>query len=198
MFANITKLANENEESEEAKEEEKEITDSPKEEEQVVEDDYRGYQDFQVWCQSWRNIQHRLRYLTFLVCKYLDECTPSVIEIRIPNKDDRLPHYGIESFVFLNGYMRNTHLANVSPKDMDVVECNALAKSHKGRAKDKGVPIWKLEQMDEDEKLKENGGKAQIRVRDPFMTRQLDGMSSLIFIVLICVMTDFVCFDGHS
>lgn len=53
-------------------------------------DDYRGYQGFRVWCSSETNILHRLRYLTFVVCKYLNDCTPSIIELRIPRNADRV------------------------------------------------------------------------------------------------------------
>eukprot|EP01084_Bolivina_argentea_P294607 506957_1 len=51
-----------------------------------VDFEHRGYQEFQVWMENWRNIQHRLRYLTFIICKYLNKCTPSIIQIRIPKK----------------------------------------------------------------------------------------------------------------
>eukprot|EP01084_Bolivina_argentea_P261579 442107_1 len=66
-----------------------------------VDFEYRGYQEFQVWCSDWRNIQHRIRHLTFIICKYLNRCKPSIIEIRIPKRKDQVPQYDINSFVFL-------------------------------------------------------------------------------------------------
>ena len=46
-----------------------------------TDDEYQGYRDFVVWCEDWRNVQHRLRHLTFVICKYLNQCQPSIIEV---------------------------------------------------------------------------------------------------------------------
>eukprot|EP01084_Bolivina_argentea_P297207 511996_1 len=91
---------------------------------QVVEYEHRGYQEFQVWMQNWRNIQHRLRYLTFVICKYLNECKPSIIEIRIPNEKDQVPQYDINSFVFLNGYIKKFQEENCMEMVKDLADVN--------------------------------------------------------------------------
>eukprot|EP01084_Bolivina_argentea_P203827 348056_1 len=78
----------------------------------VVDFEHREYHEFQLWCENWRNIQHRLRWLTFVICKYLNECNPSIIEITIPKVKDRIPQYDINSFVFLNGYIKKVHEEN--------------------------------------------------------------------------------------
>ena len=44
-------------------------------------DDEYEYRDFVVWCEDSRNVQHRLRHLTFVICKYLNQCQPSIIEV---------------------------------------------------------------------------------------------------------------------
>lgn len=63
-------------------------------------ENYQGYQEFQVWCLSWRNIQHRLRYLTFVVCNLFNRCTTTVFDVRIGCKADQLPQFEIDSFVY--------------------------------------------------------------------------------------------------
>ena len=46
-----------------------------------MDDEYQIYRDFVVWCEDSRNVQHRLRHLTFVICKYLNQCQPSIIEV---------------------------------------------------------------------------------------------------------------------
>eukprot|EP01084_Bolivina_argentea_P298232 513913_1 len=48
-----------------------------------------GYQQFKAWCKINENIMHRLKYITFLIVQKLSQCSPSIIDLRIPNKDDQ-------------------------------------------------------------------------------------------------------------
>lgn len=108
------------------------------------------------------------RYLTFTICRYLDKCTPSIIQVRIPNGDDAIPQYDINSFVFLNGYIRDTHVDNCSPMEQDVEECNMMSNMYKQLAERKQVPMWQLDQ-------KKQGDERHLhKHRDPFMARELD------------------------
>lgn len=93
---------------------------TPSADREMDEKEYRGFQEFQMWCDDERNIQHRLRLLTFIVCKHLSSVSPSIIEVRIPNKADRVQQYDTDSLIFLNGYIGDTHLANVSVKEVDI------------------------------------------------------------------------------
>lgn len=129
---------------------------------EMDEAEYRGFQEFQMWCDDERNIQHRLRLLTFIICKNLDRCDPSIIDVRIPNKADRVQQYQTESFIFLNGYIRETHVANVSVKEIDIGKCNAEEMKLEEQA---NLSQRKLQNMKEH--------KVQ-KFRDPFMERNLD------------------------
>eukprot|EP01083_Nonionella_stella_P040725 110414_1 len=90
-------------------------------------EEYVGYREFQVWCENWRNIQHRLRYITFVVCDYFYACSPSMVEIRIPDKAHRIEQYECTSIVFLNGYMKHVHLANCGEDQKDL---NSIREAH--------------------------------------------------------------------
>ena len=87
-------------------------------------DDYVGYQEFQVWCENWRNIQHRLRYLTFVICDYFYKCSPSMVAIRIPIEQHRIEQYRTESIAFLNGYMARVHILNYKQEKIDLNNIN--------------------------------------------------------------------------
>ena len=72
-------------------------------------DEEAGYQEFKAWCQVNENIMHRLKYITFLIIKKLSECAPSIIDLRIPQKNDQ-PTFDGDSYIFLNDYMKKTHI----------------------------------------------------------------------------------------
>eukprot|EP01084_Bolivina_argentea_P046585 85797_1 len=76
----------------------------------VEEDNEIGYQEFKAWCQVDENIMHRLKYITFLLIGKLAQCSPSIIDLRIPSAEDQ-PSFAGDSYIFLNDYMRNTHLS---------------------------------------------------------------------------------------
>eukprot|EP01083_Nonionella_stella_P254575 874642_1 len=68
---------------------------------------------------------HRLKYITFLITQKLSQCSPSIIDLRIPNKTDQ-PLFGGESYIFLNDYMAKTHIEfaqnyNKEPDDLKEV-----------------------------------------------------------------------------
>ena len=52
---------------------------------------------------------HRLKYVTFLIVAKLTECSPSIIDLRIPKKEDQ-PTFKGESYIFLNDYMKRAHI----------------------------------------------------------------------------------------
>ena len=131
--------------------------------------EYRGYQEFQVWCNDWRNIQHRLRYLSFIVCKKLDECEPSIVEIRIPNPNDRIKQYESKSFVFLNGYIEKTHIENCKIKEKHLSQI--LSKSR--QIKSLGNLSQRILHKAQESKIIDRE-KSSSRMRDPFLTRHLD------------------------
>eukprot|EP01083_Nonionella_stella_P209508 759378_1 len=152
----------------EFKEEEKETNDDDDRVDEHFE--YRGYQEFQVWCSDWRNIQHRLRFLSFTVCKYLSECRPSIIHVRIPNSADRTDQYKTSSFIFLNGYIETVHLANCSTqrKYLD----NLVQQHKKVRSLGDVLSPALLHRAQSSRVISIAQNTA--RMRDPFMTRHLD------------------------
>ena len=67
---------------------------------------------------------HRLKYVTFLIVAKLTDCVPSIIDLRIPKKDDQ-PTFNGNSYIFLNDYMANAHINycnNVKPEPEDKIE----------------------------------------------------------------------------
>eukprot|EP01083_Nonionella_stella_P314177 1130828_1 len=136
----------------------------------------RGYQEFQVWCNDWRNIQHRLRMLSFIICKHLNECNPSIIAIRIPNVSDRLPQYDINSSVFLNGYIKRVHLENCVQKRRDLVDVNVRNERIRDIAQKKDVyhPTELRRARNSGLISLHEVALTQIFNRDPFMSRDVD------------------------
>ena len=136
-----------------------------------------------MWCENYRNIQHRLRHLTFVICKHLtSECVPSIVQVRIPDPDDRIAQYDIDSFIFLNGYIRDVHVTNCQQEKCDLVDLNSSCKRMKRVAEQEEVSQWKVyEHYDLIEQQrsaamvhkKNREMPQQQKIRDPFMARDL-------------------------
>eukprot|EP01083_Nonionella_stella_P194258 716567_1 len=59
------------------------------EQDQEVQDSMRPYLEFQHWCRQKSNILHRLKYITNTLMHNLMDIQPSLVELRIPHKDDQ-------------------------------------------------------------------------------------------------------------
>eukprot|EP01083_Nonionella_stella_P198547 728862_1 len=78
------------------------------EEDHEVQDTQRPYFKFQHWCGQKSHILHRLKYITNTIMHKLMDIHPSLVDLRIPEKNDQ-PRFSTRSCIF-SEYERTKHL----------------------------------------------------------------------------------------